>query len=68
MSNTPGQHKIKELLKTPILGKAHILWKVLTYKCKTSFNEQNNITYTINCNYRTAATLYTLETCFVSCI
>jgi hypothetical protein len=30
VSNIPGNHEIKELQKTAILGTAHILWKVLT--------------------------------------
>jgi hypothetical protein len=30
VSNTPGNHKVKELQKTAILGTAHILRKVLT--------------------------------------
>jgi hypothetical protein len=30
------------------------------------FHGQNNITCSTNCKYRTAATLYTLETWFVS--
>jgi hypothetical protein len=29
LSNVPGNHEIKELQKTAILGTAHILWKVL---------------------------------------
>jgi hypothetical protein len=29
VSNIPGNHDIKELQKTAILGTAHILWKVL---------------------------------------
>ena len=29
VSNIPGNHEIKELQKTAILGTAHILWKVL---------------------------------------
>jgi hypothetical protein len=29
-SNIPGNHEVKELQKTAILGTAHILWKVLT--------------------------------------
>jgi hypothetical protein len=32
VSNKPGNHKVKELQKTAILGTAHILRKVLTYK------------------------------------
>ena len=30
MSVIPGNHDIKELKKTAILGTAHILWEVLT--------------------------------------
>jgi len=30
VSNTPGQHEVKELQKTAILGTAHVLRKVLT--------------------------------------
>jgi hypothetical protein len=30
MSNIPGNHEVKELQKTAILGTAHILRKVLT--------------------------------------
>jgi hypothetical protein len=30
VSNIPGNHEVKELLKTDILGTAHILRKVLT--------------------------------------
>jgi hypothetical protein len=32
MSNIPGNHEVKELQKTAILGTAHILWKVLTQR------------------------------------
>jgi len=30
VSNIPGNHEVKELQKTAILGTAHILWKMLT--------------------------------------
>jgi hypothetical protein len=30
VSNTPGNHEVRELQKTAILGTAHILRKVLT--------------------------------------
>ena len=30
VGNIPGNHEVKELKKTAILGTAHILWKVLT--------------------------------------
>jgi hypothetical protein len=59
--NIPGNPEIKGLQKkTAILGTAHI---PLKYK---TFNMGCNITCSINCNYRTAATLYTLQILFVS--
>ena len=30
VSNIPGNHDLKELQKTAMLGTAHIFWKVLT--------------------------------------
>jgi len=36
-SNIPGNHDIKELQKTAILGTADVLQKVLMYKYKTYF-------------------------------
>ena len=35
-------------------------------KAQNIFHGRNNITCSTNCKYRTAATLYTLETWFVS--
>jgi len=29
VGNIPGNHKVKELQKTAIVGTAHIVWKVL---------------------------------------
>ena len=43
LSNIPGKHEIKELQKTAILGTAHILWKVLTYKYKTYFTGERTL-------------------------
>jgi hypothetical protein len=64
LSNMPGKHEIKELQKTAILGNAHILQKVLMQTYKT-FHGRNNTTCNTNGNYRTAATLHTLDTWFV---
>jgi len=66
LSNIPGKHKIKELQKTAILGTAHILWKVLMEKCKTHFTGEITLHVEQIAKYRTAATLYTLKTWFVS--
>jgi hypothetical protein len=30
VSSIPGNHEVRELQKTAILGTAHILWKMLT--------------------------------------
>ena len=64
LNNIPGKHDIRELQKTVTLSAAHKLRKVLTWKCKT-FNMGNSITCSTNCKYRTAATLHTVETCFL---
>jgi hypothetical protein len=65
VNNIPGNHEVMELQKTAILGTAHILRKVLTWK----FNRANAGTSdigTINSNDRIAETLYSLGTWFVS--
>ena len=67
LRNRPGKHDIKTTETKALLGIADILRKVLMQQYKT-FNLGNGITFTINCNYRTASTLYTLEIWFVSVI
>src|SRR5215469_3303172 len=47
MSNIPGNHDVKELQKTTILGTAHILRKVLTEKYKRA-NARTRYRGTIN--------------------
>jgi hypothetical protein len=44
LSNTPGEHKVKELQQTVILNIADIYGEVLIQKCEI-FNMGNNITY-----------------------
>jgi hypothetical protein len=56
---------IIELQKTAILGTAHILRKVLTYKHSRA-NAGTRDIGTINSNNRIAATIYSLGTLFVS--
>ena len=65
LNNTPGKDEIKELQEAAILGTAHILREVLMSKYKT-FIMRNSITCSINCKYRTTATLYTVEIWFAS--
>jgi len=59
LNNIPGKHKIKEIQKQAILGTANV-------KVQNMFHGQNSITCSTHCKYRTAATLYTLETWFIS--
>jgi len=60
-SNIPGNHEVKELQKTAILGTAHILRKVLMLNYSRFNNETNDIS-TMNSNNRIAATLYSIGT------
>jgi hypothetical protein len=65
MSTIPGNHEVKELQKTAILGTAHILRKVLMQKYITA-NAAASDMGTINSSDRIAATLYSLGIWFVS--
>jgi hypothetical protein len=65
LNNILGNHEIKELQKTAILGTAHILQKVLMSKYKI-FIMGNNIICAIDCSYRIATSFYTLDAWFVS--
>ena len=60
VSNITGNHEVKELQKTAILGTAHILRKALMQKYDR-FNTETNDISTMNSN-RIAATLYSLGT------
>ena len=67
LSNIPGNNEIKEQQKknsriehcTPTSESANV-------KVQNIFHGRNNFTCSTICKYRTAATLYTLETWFVS--
>jgi hypothetical protein len=65
VSTIPGNHKVKELQKTAILGTAHLLGKVLMYKYIRA-NAETSDMGTINSSGRIATTLYSLGTWFVS--
>jgi len=67
LSNIPGKGDVQKLQPTTILDTAHILRRVLIEKYKT-FTIINTVTFTVNCNYRLAASLYTPEIKFVLCI
>jgi hypothetical protein len=64
VSTIPGNHEVKELQKTAILGTAHILRKVLMHKYIRA-NAAVSDMGTINSSDRIAVTLYCLGTGFV---
>jgi hypothetical protein len=64
VSNIPGNHEVKELQKTAILGTAHILRKVLTWRYN-EFNAGTNNIRTINNYIRIVATQCSLGIWFV---
>jgi len=65
LSNILGKHKIKSLKKNCTGHGTHTM-ESANVKVQNIFHRQNNITCSITCKYRTAATWYTLETWFVS--
>jgi hypothetical protein len=65
VSTIPGNHDVRELQKTAILGTAHILRKVLMKKY-IRVNAGTSDMGTINSSDRIAGTLYSLGTLFVS--
>jgi hypothetical protein len=54
---------VKELQKPPYWALLHTT-ESANVKVQNIFHGRNNITCSTNCKYRTAGTLYTLETCF----
>jgi hypothetical protein len=64
VSNIPGNHEVKELQKTAILGTAHILRKVLTQRYN-GVNAGTSDIRTMNSYIRIAATRCSLGTWFV---
>jgi hypothetical protein len=65
VSNIPGNHEVKKLQKTAILGTAHILRKVLTYRYN-GVNAGTSDMGTMNTYITIVATQCSLETWFVS--
>jgi len=65
VSNIPGNHEVMEIQKTAILGTAHILRKVLTYRYN-GVNVGTSDMSTMNSYIRIVATQCSLGTWFVS--
>jgi hypothetical protein len=66
LRNEPGKHDVPEPNKTATLSTAHTHTAESTGVQFNGFVVGNNITCAIYCNYRTAATLYSVGTWFVS--
>jgi len=65
VSNIPGNHEVKEPQKTTILGTAHILRKVLTWRYN-GVNAGTSDVSTMNSYTRIAATQCSLGPWFIS--
>ena len=66
LSNTEEKQEIQEIQKNcHIVHCAHTAASA-DVKVQNTFQGRNNITCSTNCEYRTAATLYTLQKWFVS--
>jgi hypothetical protein len=66
LSNITGKHEIKELQKQSQIGYCTHTAESTNVNEQNIFHGRNNTTRSTNCKYKTAATLYTLETWFVS--
>jgi biopolymer transport protein ExbB/TolQ len=66
LGNASGKHEIKELQKNSHIGHCTHTAASANVKIQNIFHRRNNITCSKHCTYRTAATLYTLATRFVS--
>ena len=66
LNNIPGKHEIKGMQKNSHFGHCTQSAGSADVKVQTIFHGRNNITCSTDCKYRTAATLYTVETWVVS--
>jgi len=66
LSNITGKQEIKELQKQSHSGYSTHITKSTNAVEQNIFHGSNNITCSTKCIYKTVATLYTLETWFVS--
>ena len=66
LSNLLGKHEFKKLQKTGHTVHCTHTTESANVKVQNIFHGRNNITCSTDCKYRTAATVYTLATWFVS--
>ena len=66
LSNKSGKHEVKELQNISHIGHCTHTMESANGKVQNIFHGRNNFACSTNCKYRTAATLSTLETRFVS--
>ena len=64
--NLPGKHEIQEQQKYSHFVQCTQTAESADVKVHNIFHGRNNTTYSINCECRTAATLYSVETWFGS--
>jgi len=62
LSHIPGRHEIKELQKTAHTGHCKHTAGNADVEIRNVFNVRSILTGSTNCKYRTAATLYIVET------
>ena len=61
-----GTTKKKKKIRRSHIGHCTHTVEKANVKVRNVFHRQNNVTCSTNCKYRTTATLYALETWFVS--
>jgi hypothetical protein len=66
LNNTAGKHEIKELQQNSHIGHYTHTAESANVKAHNIFHGRNKITCGTSCKYRIAATLYTIETWFIS--
>ena len=66
MSKIPGKEEIKGPQENSQIGHCIHTVESTNARVQNIFHGRNNITCSTNCKYRTAETLYILETWFVS--
>jgi len=66
LSNIQGKYEIKDYKKSSHIGHCTQTAGSANVEVQNIYHGRNNITCSTDCKYRTAATLYKLETWFVS--
>ena len=65
LNNKPGKYELRNYKQQPYLS-LHTHYESANVNVQNTLHGRSNITCSTNCKYRTAVTLYRLETWFVS--